>query len=195
MVRGVAQRCEMIRTAQVWGFAAISLPKSRFMPYALSRALCRLSGMEPGRFRSRKTMTRARSLIVAGGLFLATSVAAAAPGPTVIINEYLYDPANSAAGDANKDTVIDTSQDEFVEFVNVTNAPIDMSGWTLSDSVTIRHTFPGGSVVGPGCAIVVFGGGHPPINLFGGAVVQTASTGLLGLNNDGDTITLKDSAA
>jgi hypothetical protein len=115
-------------------------------------------------------------------------------GPGIIINEYLYDPAPNLTGDANKDTVVDTGDDEFVEFVNVSGGAIDMSGWRIRDEVAVRHVFPAGTAVGAGCAIVVFGGGTPPPNFFSGAVVQTASTGFLGLNNNGDSIILEDAS-
>ncbi|MEM7230348.1 MAG: lamin tail domain-containing protein [Planctomycetota bacterium] len=106
------------------------------------------------------------------------------------INEILYDPAPDASGDANQDTVSDTSDDEFVEIVNTTGAAIDMSDYRIADGFSVRHIFPAGTVLDAGCAIVVFGGGNPPINNFGGAIVQTASSGSLGLNNGGDTVTL-----
>jgi hypothetical protein len=48
-------------------------------------------------------------------------------------------------------------------------------------------------VVADGCGVVVFGGGAPA-GSFGGMVAQTASSGLLGLNNGGDTVTLDDGA-
>jgi hypothetical protein len=51
--------------------------------------------------------------------------------------------------------------------------------------------FPAGTVVPDQCAIVVFGGGTPT-GEFGSAVVQTASTGTLRLNNFGDDLTLTD---
>ena len=40
------------------------------------------------------------------------------------------------------------------------------------------------------CVVVVFGGGEVGIP-FTGAIVQVSSTGMLGMNNDGDTITLE----
>jgi LPXTG-site transpeptidase (sortase) family protein len=110
--------------------------------------------------------------------------------PSVVINEFHADP-DATNGDANGDGVRDSSQDEFVEIVNTGGAALDVSGWTLSDAVGIRHIFPVGSVIPAGCNIVVFGGGSPT-GTFGGAAVQTASSGLLGLNNGGDTITLDD---
>ncbi|MCB8976351.1 MAG: lamin tail domain-containing protein [Ardenticatenaceae bacterium] len=113
---------------------------------------------------------------------------------SVVINEYLADPADDLPGDANGDGTRDSSDDEFIEIVNVSGADLDVSGWTLSDAVQVRHTFPADSVIPAGCTAVIFGGGVPTGG-FGGALVQTASTGALGLNNTGDTLTLEDSAA
>ncbi len=110
--------------------------------------------------------------------------------PSMIINEILADP-DATNGDANGDGAVNTTQDEFVELVNVSNAELDLSGWTLSDVVQVRHTFPAGTFVKGQCTIVVFGGGTPA-GAFGDAIVQTASTNQLGLNNTGDTITLRD---
>lgn len=135
-------------------------------------------------------MIRALQLFFGGAVLL--MAAEAYSGPAIVLNEYQYDPSNTAAGDANQDTVIDTSEDEFIEYVNTGGTPIDLSGWSIYDAVALRHTFPVGTVLDAGCAIVVFGGGSPPPNLFAGAQVQTASTGFLGLNNNGDTIELRN---
>jgi hypothetical protein len=123
----------------------------------------------------------------------AHSVSCVAPAPPWVINEIHADPS-ATAGDANGDGTISTTQDEFVEIVNNTGAAQDVSGWTLSDAVTVRHVFPAGSVIADGCAVVVFAGGTPT-GAFGGVVVQTSSTGQLGLNNGGDTVTLSDGVA
>lgn len=109
-----------------------------------------------------------------------------------IINEILADP-DGALGDANGDRTVNTSDDEFVEIANVSGAQADISGWTLSDGVSVRHTFPAGTVVSDQCVIIIFGG-SAPIGAFGGATVQTASAGQLGLNNTGDTVTLNNGA-
>ena len=114
-----------------------------------------------------------------------------APPSALVINEILADPASGLPGDANGDGVRDSSDDEFVEIVNNSDSDMDISGWTLSDAVGVRHTFPADTVVFANCAIVVFGGGTPT-GPFGGVVVQTASSGALGLNNGGDTVTLND---
>jgi len=47
----------------------------------------------------------------------------------IVINEILADPPDGAAGDANRDGVRDSSQDEFVEFVNTTTRDLDLSGY------------------------------------------------------------------
>ncbi|WNG43464.1 MBL fold metallo-hydrolase [Archangium minus] len=99
----------------------------------------------------------------------------------VILNEILANEPGSA------------TDSEFVELVNVGGASIDISGWTLSDATSVRHTFAAGTVLGAGKAIVVFGGssGIPA----GTTNAVVASTGTLSLNNGGDTVTVKTSSA
>jgi hypothetical protein len=111
----------------------------------------------------------------------------------VVINEILADPPSGTAGDANGDGTRDGSEDEFIELVNSSSNKIDISGWKLSDDSgsTIRHIFPDGTVLDAKQTVVVFGGGSPA-GSFGGAIVQTASTGILSLNNGGDDPTLLD---
>lgn len=108
----------------------------------------------------------------------------------VIINEFQYDP-DGTNGDANGDGTINGSQDEFIELYNNFGADLDVSGWTISDAVQLRHTFPSETIVPANCAIVVFGGGTPN-GVFGEAVIQTASSNSLGLNNGNDTITINN---
>lgn len=111
-------------------------------------------------------------------------------GPILVINEILADP-DAALGDANGDGSVDTSEDEFVEIVNTGTGAADISGYTLSDAVGVRHTFPPATIIQPNCAVVVFGGGTPT-GTFGNTIVQTASSGFLGLNNGGDDVILAD---
>jgi predicted extracellular nuclease len=113
--------------------------------------------------------------------------------PTIIINEIHADPASGLAGDANGNGARETYGDEFVEIVNNSGSAADISGWTLSDASSVRHTFPAGTVIADQCAVVVFGNSSPS-GSFGGAIVQTAS-GNLSLNNSGDTVTLNDGAS
>ncbi len=113
----------------------------------------------------------------------------------LIVNEVLYDPPQAA--DANGDGTSNFSDDEFIEFVNTSVSSLDMEGWSINDNAGERHVFPPGTVLAPGQAIVVFGGGTPT-GSFGGALVQTADSSAfqgnsLGLNNGGDSITILDS--
>jgi len=70
---------------------------------------------------------------------------------------------------------------------------MDMSGYSLSDASQVRHVFPAGTVVPLNGVLVLFGSGSPTGN-FGGAVVQTASTGSINMNNAGDFVTLQDTS-
>ncbi|RPI34514.1 MAG: lamin tail domain-containing protein [Chloroflexota bacterium] len=110
--------------------------------------------------------------------------------PVLIINEILADPG-SMNGDANGDQVIDSYQDEFIEVVNMTGETVDLSGWTIENSMILRHTIPPGTMINHQCALLVFGGGAPQ-GLFGNAVVQLASSSRLILGNSGDTVQLFD---
>ena len=112
------------------------------------------------------------------------------PIPDIVINEIHADPSNNGLdGDANGDGINDSSDDEFLEFINFGTSDIDISGWTISDAVQVRHTFAANTVIPPNQGIVVFGGGTPT-----GIPAQTdvASTGLLGLNNGGDNVIVAD---
>ena len=108
--------------------------------------------------------------------------------PLLIINEVLYDPPSGDAGDANGDGTREAQQDEFIEFVNL-GGTLDLSGYTIHDNAQERHVFPEGTVIPPGGVLVLFGGGTPT-GTFGNAIVQTATTGLLNMNNAGDFVTL-----
>lgn len=118
-------------------------------------------------------------------------------GPSIVLNEVLYDPSNSGLlGDANGDGVYVQDEDEFIELLNTGSQPLDLSGWKVYDasalgSGTPRHVFPSGSVIPSGKALVLFGGGTPT-GSFGGAVVQTTTTGAMNLNNAGDLLTISD---
>ena len=120
----------------------------------------------------------------------------------ILINEFLADPAEGAAGDANRDGVRDSADDEFVELVNTTTHDIDIGDYRIlsrgTGSDTLRHVFAAGAIL-PSCsALVVFGGGTSAFNpndpAFGGARVVTASTNGLSLVNSGGVISLQDRA-
>jgi uncharacterized protein (TIGR03437 family) len=120
----------------------------------------------------------------------------------ILINEFLADPPEGVAGDANRDGVRDSADDEFVELVNTTTHDIDISDYRIlsrgTGVDTLRHVFAAGTIL-PSCsAIVVFGGGTSAFNpndpAFGGARVIKASTNSLSLVNSGGVISLQDRA-
>jgi hypothetical protein len=123
------------------------------------------------------------------------------PAASLVVNEVHA----TGRGDANADgSNANFSEDEFVEIVNVSNAAINLSGWTLrdaagmSDNVQIRHTFPADSYLNPGAAMVIFGGGAPATGhtaAFGSAWIIKANGNVvngLSLNDSGDVVSLRD---
>jgi hypothetical protein len=125
-----------------------------------------------------------------------------APQPGELrINEFLADPPSGIAGDANGDGYRDSDEDEFIEFVNATTDTLDLAGVQILTEdffgdLTVRGVFPRNLALGPGKAIVVFGGGDPFGTDFGGTKVLAISdycdpiTPCLVLRNGGSTIQL-----
>ncbi len=101
--------------------------------------------------------------------------------PLLVVNEILADPAH----DANGDGIVSSTQDEFIELVNMGVDSVDLSGATLSDGAMVRLKFKSGTELEPGEVLVVFGGGHPRLT-----GVKTV-TALLGLTNKGDSIQVR----
>lgn len=98
----------------------------------------------------------------------------------LIINEILAAPNI----DVNKDSIFKSDQDEFVELVNVSGDALDISGLIISDNQKVRHVIVDGTVLEYLEPIVIFGGGT--LNNFSQSIkTQLASTGSLGLNNNG----------
>ena len=113
-----------------------------------------------------------------------------------VLNEVLYDPPGGSTGDANGDGVRDANDDEFVEFVNSSETSLDISGYMLFDADrlatnTPNHEFPSNTILSPGQAVVVFGGGTPN-GSFGGSLVFVSSGQVLNLNNTGDVLTVRN---
>lgn len=108
---------------------------------------------------------------------------------SILISEILADPASTIAGDANGDGVSSSTQDEFLELLNLDAQPLDLSGWLLKDALSTRHVFPAGSLIDADQFLVVFGGGSPNLP---GINYQIASTGTLSLNNTSETVSLFD---
>lgn len=111
----------------------------------------------------------------------------------LLLNEIHADPINDITGDANGDGTRNSIEDEFLEFVNVSNLVLDLSGYQIADNSQNRHTFPSGTEVFPGQPLVIFGGGSPT-GTFGNAVVQVSSSGNLSLTNGGDEVIMKSPA-
>lgn len=115
----------------------------------------------------------------------------------LVINEILADVppdvtgTSNIEGDANRDGVRNSDDDEFIELLNNSDSPLDLSGVVVADSTSNRYTFPAGTMLAAGRAAIVFGGGSPLPNdpAFGGALVFTA--GSLALNDGGDSVTIK----
>ncbi len=115
----------------------------------------------------------------------------------IMINEFLADPPDGIAGDANYDGTRSAADDEFVELVNTTTADIDLGGYGLqtraaSGDDILRHRFAEGTVFPAGSSLVVFGGGSPAANdpRFQRAQIFLASTRSLSLLNTSGRITL-----
>lgn len=124
------------------------------------------------------------------------------PMRDIMINEFLADPPDGLAGDANHDGVRDSSADEFVELVNSTTRDLDLSGYQLQTrslsgaTDIVRHRFAANTILAAGTSIVVFGGGSPQADnpIFGGSQVVKATTGQLSLVNSGGVITVRDAS-
>lgn len=121
-------------------------------------------------------------------------------GGDLIINEIFARPGNST-GDANGDGNGGT-ENEFIEIVNTTNQPIDISGFKFFDktelfsddnifSGTPRHIVPASTTIPANGVYVVFSGGTLSAD-FGNAVVETASSGVLSLTDKGDFMIIAD---
>jgi hypothetical protein len=76
--------------------------------------------------------------------------------------------------------------EEWVEVTNVGTGSLDVSGWTISDALAVRHTFAAGTFIAPKQSLVVYSGASAT------AVRMVASTGQLALNNDVETVSLAD---
>jgi len=128
-----------------------------------------------------------KSVILAGLLGLCVLFSAQEAHATIFINEILADPPSGI--DVNGDGAASSIADEFIELVNAGDGDMDLSGWYITDAVNTRHIFSGGSILASHSFLVIFGGGVPSLP---GISALSASSGSLGLNNSGDTVSLFD---
>jgi hypothetical protein len=111
----------------------------------------------------------------------------------IIINEILADPGATdpkPSIDSNGDSNFNSTEDEFIELVNLDSTSHLLTGYTISDGTGVKHTF-GAISIPAGGSVVVFGGGTP--TGIAGITDITGTANGLSLNNTGDTITLKNS--
>ncbi len=122
----------------------------------------------------------------------------------VAITEFLANPTGKATdghyNPLHRETPSDSNrisvEDEFVEIANLGQTEVDLAGWSLSDAVALRSNFYEGDVLAKRGAVIVYGGrssGSEPV--LGDDVLAlpaTEGTSGLGLNNSGDTITLRN---
>ena len=130
-----------------------------------------------------------------GGISYSIPISGEGVEETIVINEILADPPAGDAGDANNDGARHSSQDEFVELLNISHYTIALAGHTLSDrgaSPTSRFAFPAGTVLDPGERLVLFGGGKPA-GFVAKVFVDDGKIGG-GLTNSGDAVYLITSA-
>ncbi len=122
----------------------------------------------------------------------------------VAITEFLANPTGKTTAShynpLHRETPSDSSrinvEDEFIEIANLGQVDVDLADWSVSDAVALRSNFYEGDVLAKRGAVIVYGGrlsGSEPV--LGDDVLAlpaTESTSGLGLNNSGDTITLRN---
>lgn len=118
----------------------------------------------------------------------------------VAIAEYLANPAtNPEAPQFNplqRDPATDnpSQHDEYLELVNLGATDLDLAGWSIADAVQMRHKFYDTFVLGTKNAAIIYGG---PLNgllpvLDVPSIPASEGTAGLALNNDGDTVIVRN---
>lgn len=120
---------------------------------------------------------------------LVRSTTSAAPG-AVMVNEICYNPGSV---DHNNDGSTASQGDEFVELINMTNAPILIEGWeqrcTDNDSPTFHSfVFPAGATIPANGFVTVFTSGDPT----GFAPGTTFTYGIPRIRNSGAFVNITD---
>jgi hypothetical protein len=119
----------------------------------------------------------------------------------IVINEFLANPATTNTAPHFNPLQRDTpspkpaSDDEYIELVNVLAGTVDLGGWTVSDTVQVRHQFDQGFRLPGSSAVIVYGGpaaGFAP-GLEVPAIPASEGGAGLGLNNTGsDSILVRN---
>ncbi len=109
------------------------------------------------------------------------------PGDAVI-NEVLTTPGDAL--DSNRDGVVDSLDDEFIELVSVADVRVELGGSQLADGVGRPYRFACGTVLPPLSPIVVFGGGAP-VAPIGAALIRTHDDGGLTMGDVSERVVLR----
>ena len=127
----------------------------------------------------------------------------------LMVNEFLVDPAVDDAttltvveGDANGDSTRHAQHDEFVEILNISDGPMDMTGWKVGDDERIDWQFPDGYVIQPYKFVTIFGGGGDSLPNVPGWTNDSLTTRVFatgdsignGLANGGDYLVIQSAA-
>jgi hypothetical protein len=121
----------------------------------------------------------------------------------IVLNEFLANPTSDATAahfNPLRRTLPSTdpaTEDEYLEFVNRSAKPADLTGWSIADAVRIRHRFPDPFTLPASSAVVVYGGlregGQPALDASALTIPASESSAGLALNNTGtDTVTLRN---
>ena len=132
-----------------------------------------------------------RKAIIVLGIFTLVMCSMLVSGTAVVIdiviNEVMYDPSDESKG-------------EFVELYNPTSAPVDVSGWKLSDDgsdVDDLAGFDGGPTTIPVGGYAVITDEDTNVSVPASAIHLTTGDGSIcsyGLKNTGETLKLNDSS-
>ena len=114
----------------------------------------------------------------------------------IAINEILVDPNGSINFDTDGNGTA-AATDEFIELVNISTGPIDISGLEIWDAGTGKvFTFPAGTILQPGAhALVVTGvqaGGSLPAGADANDLAFDIGRGSAFINNTGDNVVIYD---
>ncbi|MCO5171393.1 MAG: lamin tail domain-containing protein [Planctomycetes bacterium] len=116
----------------------------------------------------------------------------------LVINEVLFDPGSTDPNNDGVPSAGSNQSDEFIEIVNTTADPVDLTFVVLCDQVGTTtpnpsnpiHTFPNPTTLPPGGALVVFAGGTPLefAARHASGHAQASTHGALNLSNSASTV-------
>ena len=124
----------------------------------------------------------------------------------LMINEVLVDPDTDdettttvVEGDANGDSVRHAQEDEFLEILNISDSPMDMTGWKVGDDERVDWQFPNGYTINPYEFVTIFGGGGDSLENVPGWTSDSLTTRVFatgdsignGLANGGDYVIIQ----